>query len=148
MLQVIARFQKQKKADLVTKDNTRRWKVFSALNNQWEYWNGTTWEAIGSGSTIAIPANQLAFGNATGDGLDTSDQVRAYGSGSLTVDDGADQKAWMYFNRFEMRNLNDYGQFHYNRMRFYNTTDGSIDIQPSAGYTNGVTLFYPPLTAK
>ena len=124
--------------------------IFNSTTQSYEGYNPitTSWGAIGSGS-VALPNREMAYGDATGTGITSHPNIQAYGSsGWIKLNNGTDYTTNLYANRLESKNLNDYSALFYNLLRYHNTTDGSMYIRPSAGYTDQVTLFYPPLTAN
>lgn len=124
------------------------WKIYNVTTLQFEYWDGDSWEAITGGGGVALPNRQMAYGNLTGDGITSHPNIQAYGSsGWIKLTDGTNVTN-LYSNRLNTALVNDTGELFYNKIRFYDVTNGSYEILKAVSSTNNVKLYLPPLTVN
>ena len=124
-------------------------KLYDTDTRQWKYYANSVWNVLDGGdASLSIPNRQAVYGNSTGNGVESHENVQIYGSSAWIKLNNGDYTANLYSNRLESRYINDYSALYHDELRHYNTTDGSIYIKPATGYTDGVILSYPALTVN
>lgn len=103
-----------KKTALVNYDNAKRWFVYDTDNNRFEYWDGDSWEDLGSGVTNIF--------NSDGITPDSSTRFFDLGLNSNFYLRNNDYSNYIWLNSFNLELRNSQGG-----LRFRTGTGGTID---------------------